>query len=134
MSYRAQARYPGVYGCVTLNEHLWNARSSRAMTSYILFHAMPYYTYILASKKNGTLYVGVTNDLVRRIYEHKTDAVPGFTKRYNIKLLVYFEAFDDIERAIAREKRLKEWPRIWKLRLIERDNPLWRDRYEEITT
>jgi putative endonuclease len=94
---------------------------------------MSYYTYILASRRNGTLYVGVTNDLIRRVYEHRTGAVAGFTKRYNVKLLVYFEVFDDVERAIGREKRLKEWPRAWKLRLIEKQNPLWRDLYDEIS-
>lgn len=93
---------------------------------------MAYYTYIVASRRNGTLYVGVTNDLVRRVFEHRAGAVAGFTKRYGVKLLVHFEVFDEIEHAIVREKRLKEWPRAWKLRLIERENPLWRDLYDEI--
>ena len=86
-----------------------------------------YYVYILASKRNGTLYVGVTNDLVRRAWEHKESLVPGFTKKYRVKILVYFETFDDINQAIHRESRLKKYKWEWKLNLIERDNPEWRD-------
>ena len=80
---------------------------------------MAYYVYILASKKHGTLYIGVTNDLVRRVYEHKTKAVPGFTTRYGVDKLVLFEIYDDAVSAIAREKELKKWRRDWKTRLIE---------------
>ena len=94
---------------------------------------MPFFVYILASKKNGTLYIGVTNDLVRRIHEHRTHAVSGFTEKYDVTQLVYFEATDNIEAAIIREKRMKEWQRAWKIELIERDNPDWRDLYSDIT-
>jgi putative endonuclease len=92
------------------------------------------YVYILASRRNGTLYVGVTSDLVRRVYEHKIGAADGFTKQHDVKRLVRFEVFDDIEAAIHREKRLKKWNRAWKLRLIERENPDWTDLYETIAT
>ncbi len=90
------------------------------------------YVYILASKKNGTLYIGVTSDLIKRIYEHKHDLVDGFTKRYRVHDLVYFEAHEDIQQAITREKQMKKWKRNWKLRLIEKTNPTWRDLYDEI--
>jgi putative endonuclease len=88
--------------------------------------------YILASKQNGTLYVGVTSDLVKRVWEHKEDAVPGFTKRYKVHTLVWFEMHETMEAAITREKQIKEWQRTWKLRLIEEANPDWRDLYPEI--
>jgi len=91
-----------------------------------------YFVYILASKKNGTLYVGVTNDLRRRVDEHRTGAVPGFTKKYKAFLLVYFEAFDEPRHAITREKRLKAGSRNNKIRLIEGDNPDWIDLFEKI--
>ena len=90
-----------------------------------------YYVYILASKRNGTLYIGVTNDLIRRVYEHKNNLVDGFTKKYNVHSLVYYDQCDDIESAIIQEKRLKKWNRKWKLELIERENPQWRDLYED---
>ena len=93
---------------------------------------MSYYVYMLAAKKNGTLYVGVTNDLVRRVWEHRNDAAEGFTRRYIVKTLVYFETFEGPEAAITREKKLKRWRRDWKVALIERDNPHWRDLYEDI--
>lgn len=86
--------------------------------------------YILASKHNGTLYVGVTSNLVRPIWEHKTDAVESFTRRYNVHTLVYVEFHDTMENAIRREKQIKQWRRAWKLNLIERDNPTWIDLYE----
>ena len=92
-----------------------------------------YYTYILASQRNGTLYVGITSNLVKRIHEHKSDLVDGFTKTYSVHDLVYFEQHLDVHQAIRREKRLKEWPRKWKLALIEVDNPEWRDLYPGIT-
>ena len=91
---------------------------------------MPYYVYIMASQPNGTLYIGMTNDLVRRVYEHREGLVEGFTKRYGVKTLVYFEAHDRAELAIQREKTLKHWVRDWKIALIERDNPNWDDLYE----
>lgn len=86
-----------------------------------------YFVYILASKKNGTLYIGVTNDLTRRIDEHKRGLVEGFTKKYNVKNLVYFEQTEDVESAITREKQMKEWQRSWKIKLIEKNNPEWKD-------
>ena len=92
-----------------------------------------YYIYILASKKNGTLYTGVTSDLVKRVYEHKNDLVKGFTKKYRVHSLVYFEIFSDINEAIHREKCIKRWKRTWKIELIEKNNPNWKDRYDEIT-
>ena len=90
------------------------------------------WVYILASQRNGTLYVGVTSDLVKRVWERKNNVVAGFTRKYEVKQLVYFEEHVSIEEAILREKRIKEWKRSWKLDLIERQNPEWRDRYEEI--
>jgi len=86
-----------------------------------------FYIYILASKKNGTLYIGMTNDLVRRVYEHKSGFIEGFTKKYSINRLVYFESTTDVNEAILREKRLKKWKRQWKIELIEKSNPEWRD-------
>ena len=86
-----------------------------------------YFVYILASKIGGTLYIGVTNDLIRRVYEHRTGAAEGFTKRYCVCRLLYFEQFGDIENAISREKQLKKWNRDWKIRLIEEHNPNWDD-------
>ena len=91
-----------------------------------------YWVYILASTIGGTLYVGVTNNLVRRVYEHKMGLADGFTKKYRIHRLVYFEQFGDIEAAILREKRLKRWNRAWKIRLIEELNPNWDDLYPGI--
>ena len=88
-----------------------------------------YYVYILASAKNGTLYVGVTNDLPHRTWEHREGKVPGFTKKYGVKLLVHFEEFGDIGFAIDRETRLKKWKRRWKIELIEKTNPNWTDLY-----
>ena len=88
--------------------------------------------YILASRRNGTLYVGVTSDLVKRVWEHKSDIVEGFTERYSVHILVWFEQHDTMESAISREKAIKEWKRRWKLELIERQNPEWRDLYPEI--
>ena len=91
-----------------------------------------YYVYILASKKNGTIYIGVTGDLIKRIYEHKQNLMDGFTKKYNVHDLVYYEAHKEIEEAITREKQIKKWNRKWKLRLIEEKNPDWMDLYSEI--
>jgi putative endonuclease len=86
-----------------------------------------FYVYILASKRNGTLYIGVTNDLERRLYEHKNNLVEGFTSRYNVHQLVYYEDVNDIQAALQREKQLKRWTRKWKTELIERANPEWLD-------
>jgi putative endonuclease len=93
---------------------------------------LPYYVYILASRRRGTLYLGVTNDLVRRVYEHKHKAAPGFTSRYGVDRLVWFECYDDPVSAIEREKDIKKWRRDWKIRLIEESNPDWLDRYPAI--
>jgi len=91
-----------------------------------------FYIYILASKKNGTLYVGVTSNLIQRIWQHKLGAVPGFTKKYNVNLLVYYESCHVAESAMMREKQLKKWRRQWKLELIEEANPNWSDLYNQI--
>ena len=91
-----------------------------------------YYVYILASRIGGTLYIGVTNDLIRRIAEHRLKTAESFTKRHDVTRLVYFEVFAEIEQAIHREKRLKKWTRAWKIALIEKDNPNWIDLYPEI--
>jgi putative endonuclease len=91
-----------------------------------------YFVYILASRRNGTLYVGVTNDLVRRVYEHKNDFVDGFTKRYGVHLLVYYESTNEVASAIQREKQIKKWNRAWKIELIERVNQDWKDLYNEL--
>ncbi len=88
--------------------------------------------YILASKRNGTLYIGVTSDLPKRAWEHKNDVVEGFTKRYSVHRLVYYEMHEDMESAIRREKHMKKWNRAWKLELIEKQNPDWRDLWEGI--
>ena len=90
---------------------------------------MSLFVYLLASRRHGTLYLGVTNDLVRRVFEHKTKAVPGFTARYGVDRLVWYETYDEPVLAITREKELKKWRRDWKVRLIEEQNPEWRDLY-----
>ena len=92
-----------------------------------------FYVYILASKRNGTLYTGVTSNLIKRIWQHKNDLIDGFSKKYNVKNLVYYEAHSNAESAITREKRIKKWRRAWKLRIIEEKNPGWKDLYEEIS-
>jgi putative endonuclease len=88
--------------------------------------------YILASRRNGTLYAGVTSDLIQRIWQHRNDQVEGFTKRYGVHKLVWYETCDDMRAAIAREKALKEWKRAWKIRLIQETNPEWNDLYDEL--
>ena len=93
---------------------------------------MTAYVYILASRKKGALYIGVTNDLVRRSHEHKQGSVKGFTSRYGVKQLVHFETFDDIRTAIQREKSLKRWSRQWKLALVDKSNPEWSDLFPTI--
>jgi putative endonuclease len=87
----------------------------------------------MASRKDGTLYVGVTRDLIKRVYQHKTKATPGFTSRYDVDRLVWFESYDDPTTAITREKEIKKWRRDWKVKLIEESNPDWKDLYPEIT-
>ena len=91
-----------------------------------------YYVYILASKRNGTLYIGVTNNLIKRVYEHKNNLADGFTKKYSVHSLVYYEETIDINSAIEREKRLKKWNRKWKIDLIEKLNPNWDDLYKNL--
>lgn len=93
---------------------------------------MQAYVYLLASRKNGTLYTGVTSDLIKRVWQHKNDVVDGFSKKYNVHLLVWYEVHDEIGSAIVREKQIKEWKRLWKLELIEKSNPTWKDLYSEI--
>lgn len=90
------------------------------------------FVYILASERNGTVYVGVTSELAARVWQHKQKAVTGFTKKYAVDKLVYYEVHDDITEAIRREKQIKEWKRLWKLRLIEENNPEWNDLYETL--
>jgi putative endonuclease len=91
-----------------------------------------YFVYILANKRNGTLYTGFTDDLFRRVYEHKNDFVQGFTNKYGVHSLVYFERSDDYDAALRREKQIKEWKREWKINLIEKGNPSWQDLYDEL--
>ena len=93
---------------------------------------MSYYVYLMASQRHGTLYVGVTRDLLGRAYQHRTDAVAGFTRRYHVHLLVWFECYDDPLTAITREKEIKKWRRDWKVNLIKRTNPEWVDLYESL--
>jgi len=102
------------------------------MTSYYLILFMTYYVYILASKKDGVLYVGVTNNLVRRVYEHKQGLCDGFTKNYLVKKLVYFEETTDVRFAIQREKQLKNWKREWKISLIKKNNSQWNDLFDSL--
>lgn len=92
-----------------------------------------YFVYMLASKKNGTLYIGVTNDLIKRVWQHKNKVVKGFTEEYGVDKLVYFEDTTDVLSAITREKQLKKWNRDWKIRLIQEKNPHWDDLYNQIT-
>ena len=107
---------------------------SRARGNPLLWGDMPEQpaVYILASKRNGTLYVGVTGDLVRRVWEHKQDLLEGFTRRYRVHQLVYFELHADMAEAILRERRIKKWNRAWKIELIEKTNPQWNDLWLQI--
>jgi putative endonuclease len=90
--------------------------------------------YILASQRNGTIYVGVTSDVVRRVWEHRSGAVPSFTEKYKVYILVYAEFHETMEAVISREKQIKRWKRVWKLELIEQNNPQWRDLYDELAS
>lgn len=92
----------------------------------------PGYVYIMANKRNGTIYLGVTSDLPKRVYEHRNGLIAGFTQKHGCKMLVWFEQYDDLEEARAAELRMKNWNRQWKLKRIERMNPEWRDLYEDI--
>jgi putative endonuclease len=91
-----------------------------------------YYVYIMASKRKGTLYIGVSQPIINRVWEHKNDVLEGFTKKYGVHMLVWYESFEDVHLAIAREKQLKGWNRDWKIKLIERMNPRWDDLYEKL--
>jgi len=93
---------------------------------------MAFYVYILASRRNGTLYVGMTDDRARRVWEHRIGAVAGFTRQYNVRMLVWYEAHETRESAFGRERLIKKWNRAWKLELIERINPDWRDLFDEL--
>ena len=93
---------------------------------------MDYYVYMMASRRNGTLYVGVTSDLIKRVYEHKNHCMPGFTSTYSVNQLVWFESTTDVEVAIQREMQIKNWKRAWKMQAIEKTNPEWRDLYEDL--
>ncbi len=95
--------------------------------------AKTYYVYILASRRRGTIYVGVTSDLVGRVWQHKSGSVEGFTRKYDVKMLVWYEGTESVEAAITREKQIKKWNRLWKIEMIERVNPEWRDLYAEIS-
>ena len=94
---------------------------------------MSFFVYVLASRRNGTLYVGMTDDLPRRAWEHRTGVVAGFTKKYGVKHLVWFETHETREGAFQRERQIKKWNRAWKLEAIERSNPMWRDLADELT-
>ena len=95
---------------------------------------MSFYVYILASQRNGTLYIGMTDDLVRRVWLHREGAVPGFTKQYNVKMLIWYEQHASRDSAFARERQMKKWNRAWKLREIEAANPDWHDLFDEIAS
>ena len=106
-------------------------RHSRGGGDPSIFMKQPV-VYILASKRKGTLYIGVTSDLVKRVWEHRNGFIEGFTKKYNVHQLVYYEQYDNMDAAIIRERQLKKWNRAWKIRLIEEFNPRWNDLYENI--
>ena len=91
-----------------------------------------YYVYILCNKRKGTLYTGITSNLIKRIWQHKNEAVEGFTKQYGLKCLVHFEQYQDVKEALLREKRIKKWNRQWKINLIEQNNPNWDDLYQKL--
>jgi len=109
-----------------VDDSLWRSRYPSGMKEHV------YYVYMLASRRNGTLYIGVTNDIMRRTWEHKNGLAKGFAKKHSVQTLVWFEAFDDIHAAIAREKQLKGWNRTWKINLIEKNNSGWNDVYERL--
>ena len=95
---------------------------------------MAFYVYITASQRNGTLYVGMTDDLVRRVWQHREGAIPGFTKQHHVTMLVWYEAHESREAAFQRERQMKKWNRAWKLREVEAFNPTWKDLFEEIAS
>jgi len=93
---------------------------------------MAFYVYMLASKRNGTVYLGMTDDLVKRVWQHRTNLIPGFTQRYGVKMLVWYEQHESRESAFLRERQMKKWSRAWKLDVIEKANPSWRDLWDEL--
>ena len=95
---------------------------------------MAFYVYILASKRNGTLYIGMTDDLVKRVWQHRNEVIPGFTQTYGVKSLVWYEPHESRESAFARERQMKKWNRAWKLEMIERANPNWRDLWDDVNS
>ena len=110
--------------------HAGECRHPRLLREYVRDKGG--WIYIFTNRPNGTLYIGVTSVLIRRVSQHRSGEIAGFTQRYGLKMLVYFERYDSIVAAITREKAMKEWPRAWKVRLIMRDNPEWRDLYDGI--
>jgi putative endonuclease len=94
---------------------------------------MSFFVYIVASRRNGTLYIGMTDDLVKRIWQHRNGVVPGFTKKYQVKMLIWYETHETRESALTRERQMKRWNRAWKLQIIEQMNPSWRDLWDDIT-
>ena len=104
------------------------------MTKRLDGEAARFFVYVMANKRNGTIYIGVTNDLARRVYEHRNKLIKGFTSRYGLRMVVYYEVHQSILTALQRETSLKRWPRKWKLDLIESMNPQWRDLYEDIAS
>ncbi len=94
---------------------------------------MSFYVYTLASKRNGTLYTGMTDDLIKRVWQHRNGVINGFAKDHNVKILVWFETHETREAALTKERQIKKWNRVWKLEMIERENPAWRDLWDEIT-
>ena len=125
----AAARRPGMTGTETRHSAAERSEEPESITKGLTM----YWVYILASRRHGTLYIGVTSDLVRRVYEHKNKLIKGFTSQYGVARLVWFEGYDDPTSAITREKELKKWRREWKVNLIEQDNPNWDDLYESIS-
>jgi putative endonuclease len=109
-----------------------NALASGTDSIAIGYLMMRYFVYLMASRRNGVLYTGITSNIVKRVWEHKNGSVEGFTKKYDVNKLVYYEIFEDVEEAILRERRIKKWNRGWKIRLIESLNPEWKDLYEDI--
>ena len=137
--YNALCHWPEIhYGTAAaarcLKESPQSPYAESVLTVRVSTSAMPKpgYVYILASKPNGTLYIGVTSDLAKRVHQHREGVVDGFTKRHDVSRLVYYEQHDDIRDAIQREKNLKHWLRRWKLRLIRKHNPRWDDLHETL--
>jgi putative endonuclease len=114
------------------NERIRQIRAYNSWRWSRVDQTMSFYVYILASRRNGTLYIGMTDDIAKRIWQHREGIIPGFTKRYGVKMLVWVEAHDSRESAFLRERQVKKWNRSWKLRLIEKENPAWRDLWDDL--